>query len=113
MPIPHVHDVAGWNTLMKDKVNGPKVITFAKTSHNEDLLKFLTLMRDNKKGLNEYNLFIKSGAKYELNIDSHLHEQFKAIADQGAQANWSHAPWADVILVVIDQFNHNVADKIH
>ena len=81
-------------------------------THNQELVKFLVAMHEHAHNLNSYNVFIKKGAKEELNLDAHLAQQFHTIATQ-AHPDWSHAPWDAVTHVVLDQFNHNVAPHVH
>jgi hypothetical protein len=72
---------------MQDKVNGPKIVAFAKQTHNEDLLKFLTLMKAGHKGKNGYDLFIKRGALYELNLEADVRQEFDTVAARSNRAD--------------------------
>ena len=112
MPLPRVSDLNSWARLMQDKVNGPKISEFAKKTQNDDLLKFLVLMKAGHKGKNEYDLFIKRGAKYQLNIDDDVREEFETVAAQKPSPNWSSAPWAEVTTTVLGYFNTNIGGKI-
>ena len=75
-------------------------------------MKFLTLMRAGKKGQNEYDLFIKTRSKYEMNIDDDLRKKFDAVAAVKPKPDWSKAPWDKVTTEVIKMFNDNVASKV-
>jgi hypothetical protein len=107
-----VKDLVAWNKAMTDKVTGPKIIAYAKRSGNEDILKFLTLMRAGKKGQNEYDLFIKPRSKYEINIDSDLRDQFTKIAQTKPKPDWAKAPWAKATTEMLNLFNDNISPKI-
>jgi hypothetical protein len=108
----HVSDLSAWNAAMKHKDWGPKILAHSKKSGNDDILKFLTLMRAGKKGQNEYDLFVKPGSKYEINISSGLRGKFNKIAATKPKPDWAKAPWDQATKEMVDVFNRFIADQI-
>jgi hypothetical protein len=60
---------------------------------------FLQLMAksSNKGNLAVYELFIKAGSKWEINIDSVLRKKFDAFDSPNAPKKWDEAPWAEAV----------------
>ena len=102
-----VTSLAEWSKLMADKVFGPKILKYSKSSMNDETLKFLSMMKQNKKDKNTYELFIKKGSKEQANIAETLRKQFEAIA-ASAEPDWSKAPWDAATQEVIRLFNGNI-----
>lgn len=101
-----VGNVNQWAKQMKDKAIGPRIIEFAKRTYNNDLLLFLGTMAKKDYSVRTYDTFIKTGGKYEMNLDSKLRNQFDP-NDLG------DAPWGKATEVAIGYFNTNIVDKLH
>ena len=97
-----------WNKAMTDKEVGKKIIDYSKKSHNDEILKFLSLMKAGKKDASTYNLYIKKGSKYEINISGKLHEQF----DKAFAADIAKGPWDTATQEVLKMFNDNIMTAI-
>jgi len=99
-----VTSIAEWDKEMQDKTRGPLIITYAKKTHNDDLLKFLSLMKAKKYDKSTYDLYIKEGASKEVNIDSTLRSKFDP-------NNLAGGPWAAVTTEILKLYTENVSKK--
>jgi hypothetical protein len=101
---PMVTSIAEWDKEMQDKTRGPLIIAYAKKTHNDDLLKFLSLMKAKKYDKSTYDLYIKDGAPKEVNIDSSLRSKFDP-------NNLAGGPWAAVTTEILKLYTENVSKK--
>ncbi len=97
--------IAEWDKEMQDKVRGPKIIAFAKKSHNEETLKFLSLMKAKKFDKSTYSLFIAKGSKYEINIGDALQKQF----DPSVPEN---GPWQAATNEMLKLYTSNISKNV-
>jgi hypothetical protein len=107
----NVASLADWSAVMVDKVLGPKVLKFCKSSQNEEGIKFLSMMKQNKKDVKTYEGFVKAGSKMEINISSDLRKKFDAIA-KAAKPDWGKAPWADATKEALRLFDTNIMPQV-
>jgi hypothetical protein len=103
--------IAGWSAAMTDKVLGPKILSYCKTTFAQEIIKFLSMMKQNKKDQNCYNLFIKEGAKSQVNISSALRNQFDGIA-AAEKPQWGKAPWEAATAEMLGLFRTNILVKV-
>ena len=106
MKISEVTSLDKWGELTKDKVLFPKVLAFAKTSHNIESVEFLTSMKSGAKSKLAYEKYIKTGAPKEVNLSMELAKKFHAVAAQ-PKPDWSKAPWDAATTEVLRLFRTN------
>lgn len=100
----HVNSLAEWTKQIKSKSLGPKITTFAKSTHREEIVLFLATMAKRDHSKSTYKTFIDVGGKLQINIDESLREKFNP-------DDLDDAPWGDATTFVLGQYN-DMLDKI-
>jgi hypothetical protein len=107
MKISDVTTLDKWGQLTRDKVLFPKVLAFAKSSHNMESVEFLTSMKSGAHNQLAYDKYIKRGAPKEVNLPGTMAVKFHTIAAEKPKPDWSKAPWGEATTEVLKLFRSN------
>ncbi len=99
-------DLNAFARLMKNKINGPRVIEYAKKAYSTENVAFLLAMAKKDYSTKTYDTYVKAGAPSEINIDDKLRTRF-------SPASLAQAPWDQATDEILKLFNDNIVIKLN